>query len=333
MPGGILRLLIDQVVADIPERNKISSDWNVFNAGQGVIVENAFKDFPDVGLGDPTVEDAGSSEYYKWDGTIFKKVGGANIAEKYSGASPSTIALGGIPAGTDLTHRTLTSLIEQAVVVYLQPAFTFFSLVGQALFIEVGDFIPAGNKNFAWATTNNSNILANSITIRNQSAGFDLASGLANSGNAAVNLPAPIQLNAYGASQLFRLLMKNTQNAIISSDLVITAFYGRFFGSPANPPTDSASVRALPKTFGNTFSLVIPQGNKVAAFAYEASRQDLTDGNVKYVEGFNANVGNTFVKTLLNVQDAGGTMRSYKLYIATLGAPYPAQATYNVTIP
>jgi hypothetical protein len=333
MPGGILRLLIDQVVADIPERNKISSDWNIFNAGQGVIVENAFKDFPDVGLGDPTVEDAGSSQYYKWDGITFKKVGGANIAEKYSGASPSTISLGGLPAGTDLTHRTLTSLIEQAVVVYLQPAFTFFSLAGQALSIEVGDSIAAGNKNFSWATTNNSNILVNSMTIRNQSAGLDLMSGLANSGNAVANLAAPIQLNASSASQVFRLSMKNTQNVTISLDLAITAFYGRFFGSPVNPPSDSVSVRALSKTFGNTFSLVIPQGNKVAAFAYEASRPDLADGNVKYVEGFNANVGSTFVKTLLNVQDAGGTLRNYKLYIATLGAPYPAQATYDVTIP
>lgn len=333
MPGGILRLLTDRVVANIPERNLISSDWNVFNAGQGVIVENAFKDFPDVGLGDPTVEDAASAQYYKWDGFTFKKIGGANVAEKYSGASPSTIALGGLPAGTDLTHRTLTSLIEQAVVVYLQPAFTFFSLTGQAVSIEVGGSILPGKKNFTWATTNNGNILPNSMVIRNQSAGVDLVTGLPNSGNAVVLLSAPIQLNAPGATQVFRVLMTNSQDAVISSDLVVTAFYGRFFGSPVSPPSDSASVRALSLTLGNTFSLVIPQGNKIAAFAYEASRPDLADGNVKYAEGFNANVGSTFVKTLLNVQDDGGTLRSYKLYVATLGAPYPAQATYNVTIP
>lgn len=326
-------MLIDQVVADIPERNLISSDWNVFNAGQGVIVENAFKDFPDVGLGDPTVEDAATSQYYKWDGFTFKKIGGANVAEKYSGASPSTIALGGLPAGTDLTHRTLTSLIEQAIVVYLQPAFALFSMTGQSLSIEVGSSILSGKKAFTWATTNGGNILPNSIAIRNQSAGIDLAAGLPNTGNAAVLLPAPIQLNVPGATQVFRILMTNSQNVVISSDLVVTAFYAHFYGSPLNAPADSAGVRTLSQTFGNTFSFVIPKGNQVAAFAYEASRPDLSDGNVKYAEGFNANVGSTFVKTLLNVLDAGGTVRSYKLYIATLGAPYPAQATYNVTIP
>ncbi len=333
MPGGILRLLTDQVVNDIPTRNKISTDWNIFNAGQGVIVENAYKDFPSAGLGDATVLTPDSSEYYKWDGTAFKKIGGVNFAEKYSGASPSTIALGGIPAGTDLTNRSISTIIEQAVVVYLQPAFSAFSIAGQSVSIEVGDSIPAGNKTFTWATSNNGNIAPNSITIRNQSAAVDLTSALANDGSEVINLLAPIQLNASGASQLFRILMENTQSQVVSRDLTITAFYNRFFGSPVSAPNDSASVRALGKTFGNTFSIAIPHGNLIAAFAYEATRPDIADSNVKYVEGFNANVGSTFVKSLLNVQDAGGTQRSYKLYMATLGAPYQANATYNVTIP
>ena len=333
MPGGILRLLTDQVVNDIPTRNKISTDWNIFNAGQGVIVENAYKDFPSAGLCDPTVLTPDSSEYYKWDGTAFKKIGGVNFAEKYSGASPSTIALGGIPAGTDLTNRSISTIIEQAVVVYLQPAFSAFSITGQSVSIEVGDSIPTGNKTFTWATSNNGNIAANSITIRNQSASADLVSALANDGNEVINLLAPIQLNAGGASQTFRILMENTQNQVVSRDLTITAFYNRFFGSPVSAPNDSASIRVLGKTFSNTFSIVIPHGNLIAAFAYEATRPDIADTSVKYVEGFNANVGSTFVKSLLNVLDAGGTLRSYKLYVATLGAPYPAQATYNVSIP
>ena len=336
MPGGILRLLTDQVVDDIPTRNKISIDWNIFNAGQGVVVENASKDFPAIGLGDPTVETSGSNAYYKWDGTKFVKISEGDEfqkAEKYSGASPSTIALGGIPAGTDLTNRSLSSLIEQAVVVYLQPAFSAFSITGQSVSIEVGDSITAGNKTFTWATSNNGNIAANSITIRDQSALVDLASGLANYGSQIINLLAPIQLNAGGAAQTFRILMENTQNQVVSRDLTITAFYNRFFGFPVSAPNDSASIRVLGKTFGNTFSIAIPHGNLIAAFAYEATRPDISDSSVKYVEGFNANVGSTFVKSLLNVQDAGGTMRSYKLYVATLGAPYPAQATYNVSIP
>jgi hypothetical protein len=336
MPGGILRLLTDQVVADIPTRNKISIDWNIFNAGQGVVVENASRDFPSIGLGDPTVGTPGSNAYYKWDGTKFVKISEGDEfvkAEVYSGASPSTIALGGIPAGTDLTKRTLSSIIEQAVVVYLQPSFTVFYITGQGVALEVGDSIVAGNKIFTWATSNNGNILPSSIVIRNQSAQADLITGLANNGSANFNLLAPIQLNAPGASQVFRILMENTQNQVVSIDLTITAFYNRFFGSPATAPNDSASIRAMAKTFGNTFSIVIPQGNQVAAFAYEATRPDIVDNNVKYVEGFNANVGSTFVKTLLNVNDAGGTPRSYKLYVATLGAPYQGQATYNVTIP
>ncbi|MBS1981696.1 MAG: hypothetical protein JST74_11045 [Bacteroidetes bacterium] len=324
--------MTDQVVPDIPSRNKIAVDWNVFNAGQGVVVENAYKDFPSSGLGDPTVDTLGASAYYKWDGSVFKRVGG-NDPARYSGASPSTIALGGIPAGTDLTNRTISNIIEQAVVVYLQPAFSAFAIVGQPPFIEVGDSILGGDKNFTWVATNSNNVKPGSIIIRDDSAGTDLVSGLNNDGNAVVNLPNPIQLNEGNAEQVFRIYLQDIHDQLVSSYLVVIALYNRFFGSSLTPPNDSASVRAMNSTFENNFSITIPQGRLVAAFAYEATRPDISDSSVKYVEGFNANVGNTFVKTVLNVNDAGGTTRSYKLYVATLGAPYPSTATYNVTVP
>jgi hypothetical protein len=337
MPGVVIRNTKDRVVNTFAERNTISSLWGIYNAGIGVLVLNAHKDHPAPGLGDPSVDTPGSSAYYKWTGYAFEKVSeGESLDQifKYTGASPSTIALGGIAAGTDLSGRTFSDILQEMLVVYLSPSFSAFAITGQALTIEIGDSIPAGNKTFTWATTNNGNIKPNAITIRNQSALVDLATPLANDGNQVVNLPTPIQLNAEGASQIFRIIGENTQNVLFQRDLTIVADYKRFYGSPAVAPVDSASVRAMVNnTFGNTFSLVIPQGNLIAAFAYEASRPDISDTSVKYVEGFNANVGNTFVKTALNVLDAGGTPRSYKLYVASLGAPYPGNATYNVTIP
>lgn len=74
MPGAVLRLLYDRVVNDFQERNQISVDWNIYNEGQGVVVRNAFKDHPGVGLGDPTVGTFGSNAYYKWVGTNFIKI-------------------------------------------------------------------------------------------------------------------------------------------------------------------------------------------------------------------------------------------------------------------
>lgn len=338
MPGVVIERLTDRVVDTFAERNVLALSWTVNNTGQGVIVRNAYKDYPIIGAGDPTVETPGTGAYYKWLGTEFKKISeeeSLDVTTVYSGASPATIALGGITAGTDLDGRTISSIVEQLLVVYQNPAFSSLAITGQATTIEIGETIPAGNKTFTWGTTNNGNIKLNTIMIRNQSTLVDLLGfPIGNDGNEVVNLPAPIQLNAEGATQIFRILAENTNDVSFWRDLTITADYKRFYGAPAIAPNDSATIRALASnTFGNTFSIVIPQGSLIAAFAYEATRPDISDSSVKYVEGFNANVGSTFVKTVLNVNDAGGTPRSYKLYVATLGAPYPANATYNVTIP
>lgn len=337
MPGVVIERLTDRVVDTFAERNVLALSWTVNNTGQGVIVRNAYKDHPAVGAGDPTVETPGTSAYYKWLGTEFKKISeeeSLDVTTVYNGASPATIALGGITAGTALEGRSISSIVEQMLVVYQNPAFSSFAITGQAATIEIGESIPAGNKTFTWGTTNNGNIKPNTVMIRNQSALVDLLTGLANDGNEVINLAAPIQLNAEGATQIFRILAENTNDVIFQRDFTITADYKRFYGAPVVAPNDSATIRALASnTFGNAFSIVIPQGSLIAAFAYEATRPDIADTSVKYVEGFNANVGSTFIKTVLNVNDAGGTPRSYKLYVATLGAPYPANATYNVTIP
>lgn len=112
-----------------------------------------------------------------------------------------------------------------------------------------------------------------------------------------------------------------------------TAAYKIFFG-PNSIATNSAEVRALSgSTFGTTFQIILTPGQTQMSFAYPASRADIIDSSVKYVEGFNANVGNTFTKSLFNVNDAAGNPVAYKIYTVELPAPEAGQVTYNVTLP
>ncbi len=73
MPGGVVKANKDRVVASIPDRDKLSASWTASNTGQGVIVQNAFKDFPGTNEGDATVE-TNSFAYYKWTGNSFIKI-------------------------------------------------------------------------------------------------------------------------------------------------------------------------------------------------------------------------------------------------------------------
>jgi hypothetical protein len=230
--------------------------------------------------------------------------------------------------------KTARQVLLDIAIEYLLPAFNAFAISGQNQTVELGTTIAAGNKTFTWATANGSNVQANSVVIRNETAGVNLVASLANDGSEVVNLPGAIPLPNEGSQQVFRISAQNTQGGSFNRDFVIVADYVRFFGTPVSVPVNSANVRALAgNTFGNTFSINIPQGQTIIAFAYEATRPDIVDSSVKYVEGFNSNVGNTFTKSTFNVNDAAGVARSYKVYVAQLGAPYPAAATYNVTIP
>lgn len=231
--------------------------------------------------------------------------------------------------------KTPMQVLLDIAVEYLLPTFSAFGMTGQATQVEVGFTITSGSKTFTWGTTNPGNIKPNIIKIRNQTSDTDLATALTNDGTeSGVNVPAPIQLNAGGASQVFRIEAENTNNTVFNRDLTIVANFLRFFGTPVTAPANSADVRALGNsTFGSTFNIPIAVGKQVIAFAYEDTRPDITDGSVKYVEGFNSNVGNTFTKFTFNVNDTGGTARGYKIYVATLGAPASSAMTYAVTIP
>jgi len=65
----------DVVVATIPERNRKTAGWGISKKGIGVLVQNAYFNYPTPGAGDPTVTVNGAFAYYKWDGTQFLKIG------------------------------------------------------------------------------------------------------------------------------------------------------------------------------------------------------------------------------------------------------------------
>jgi len=73
MPGGVIKANKERIVASIAERDKLARSWGKAQAGIGVVVTNAFKDYPSNGAGDATVL-SNSNAYYKWTGSAFSKI-------------------------------------------------------------------------------------------------------------------------------------------------------------------------------------------------------------------------------------------------------------------
>lgn len=157
----------------------------------------------------------------------------------YDGESPSNITVGGIPAGTDLTNKTFTELFQQLLITYLAPAFTSFSVAGQSTTVEVGTIL-SGSRTFNWATSNSGNVLPNTITIRDLTAGVDLGNGLANDGSETLSINAR-EFFVPGTQQWQAQGTNSKSSQFNSSIFTVTAIYPYFWGKVTNPTRPVAS--------------------------------------------------------------------------------------------
>lgn len=120
------------------------------------------------------------------------------------------------------------------------------------------------------------------------------------------------------------------------SDSVTVVGQRKYFHGCSLASTNSAEVRALGTgvlnpSNGTSFTINIPSEATSVVFAYPSTLRDVS--TVTYVEGLNAEVKGIFTKTSVNVEGANAYASvAYKVYRYVPDAPFPATATYNVTI-
>ena len=221
-----------------------------------------------------------------------------------------------------------TSIRKFCIPPYASPAFTAFSIAGQATTIEVGTVITTA-KVFNWATSNSFNVQVNSIDIRDVTLASLIATGLANDGTEPIVI-API-VNNLPMTHSWRAEGVDTQaNAFISSNFTITSSYYEFYGPTAANSTNSAQVRALPNnrpaSAGTSFSMQTGTVEKIFEIAIPATKT--------LVSVFDATAGffitGTFTLTTFNVNDAGGNPIAYNIYRLSNAIPYAVDHTFNI---
>jgi hypothetical protein len=257
----------------------------------------------------------------------------SQLSVKYEGATPSTIAIGGIPAGTNLSGIALSSLFEQMLVVYQNPSFTSAPNVSsQNLTVEVGTTL-TGAKTFTWSTNNNGNIKPNIITIFDITSNLALATLLANDSSEVVNITT-MQLNSNTATQQWRMEGKNTKEVNFqSSTRIVVANYIRYFGPTTSSVTNSASVKALTLSAfqtsnANTFQL--NTGASLSKFIV-ALPPSIVISSVIDLDALSVDITSQYVlKGTVNVTDAGGTNRLYNIYEMNVGAAYSSSHRHEI---
>lgn len=258
--------------------------------------------------------------------------GGSNI---YLGASPTTLAVGGIPVGSNIYGLTYDELWEDLLVPYISPTFTSFNMVGQTSPVEVGATITTP-KTFSFGFSN-ANVLPNTLDIIDVNAGLPIATGLS-----LVSPTIPISIGSIQQtspnSYSWRGKATNTQSIdFFSSIYTINWFWRKYFGTSALTTLNESDIEALinnplSNTENGTYSFValnykyfcFPDsfGSPSAAPNGFVSGGFLVSMASVVDNAFYSNVQNGWYYGLVPVTNSFGFTTNYRVYrtLNTLGS-------------
>lgn len=160
--------------------------------------------------------------------------------QTYTNEAPSTITVGGIPAGSTFDEQTLTDLFNSLLYPYQNPAFTGFSLVGPNP-VEVGVTL-SGSQTFNWSTSQSANIEPNTINLLDLTGSITLITGLANSGSHVVTLPSPVQLTGAG-SYSWGIQGTNTQSGVFTGGYAVTWEWLVAYGESSSTTLTASAIQ------------------------------------------------------------------------------------------
>lgn len=222
---------------------------------------------------------------------------------------------------------------------YNDPAFATFLMRNedddgtQATTVEVG-YTFSGSRRYTWSITLNSGAVS-FIDIFDVTGNANILSNTANDGSQSATLTTR-QLNANGATQVFRGILKDVNNAnnpINSSNFTITARFYRFYGPVSVIPEDSDDVRALASSsfqVANAEVFTLNTGSVENEFVV-ALPPGRTIASVIDLDALNADVTSDYVLQVINVVDEGGTNRAYNVYVCTNAIAYASNHRHQIT--
>lgn len=147
--------------------------------------------------------------------------------------------LGGFNSGpfTGRSKDYLTKLLVR----YQRPGWTSFTFKGQgSRSVERGTVFSSQNELFTFSLSNAANIVSNSISLADQTAGVNLALNIANTGSVTVPISGfTVQL---GEARRYRITALDTQNTAIVADLIITGMPALLFGAAALTQSELATA-------------------------------------------------------------------------------------------
>jgi hypothetical protein len=191
------------------------------------------------------VEQLDDNSLWAWNASsqTWVAINGGGGGGTYTGASPTTITVGGLPAGSGISGQTYTQIFQSILVPYVSPTFSSFNISGQTNPIEVGTTI-SGVQSFVFGFTNIGNVQANTLTIRDITAATNLVTGAPITSPQSANVGSI--LNNSPATHSWQGIATNTNSVVFNSaSYTVSWLFRRFSGTSTNTTLTGAQVLAL----------------------------------------------------------------------------------------
>lgn len=173
-----------------------------------------------------------------WNPSAWDIVGAST---SYTNAEATPQTLGGIPAGSTFSMKTMTEMWDALLYPYQPPAFTMFAMSGMAATYEVGSGIDADDYTWNWVTSNPDNVQLNSIGI--SGLGFTALTGLPDSGAQVITM-SDVKLLTSGTGT-WTIVGTNTNSAVFTSNVTASWRWRMYWGTSSNATLTEAQVKAL----------------------------------------------------------------------------------------
>jgi len=172
--------------------------------------------------------------------------GGPGEAPLYTNTQPVPEKIGGIEVGETFDEVPLTEMWDKLLYPYMNPALSNFIIQGQATSVEVGHAINAGNYTFIWESSNDANIVPNSLEIKDNTADVVLETGMANDHSESVALTEVIKMTP--AANVWGLTGQNTESGLFSTTFTVNWLWRSYFGSDVDANLLPGAIPLLDST-------------------------------------------------------------------------------------
>lgn len=195
---------------------------------------------------------------YSGSGKLWQNVDGSTTwaevgssGSTYTNLNPTPVTIGGIPAGSTFSAKTMKEMFDMLLYPFQAPAFTSFT---SSLFstYEVGQALPTGLATVNYSISNPSNISPNTGIQNTSIPGATFTNpnpiNLVGSGSFTLNVPVSSFLTSPGSMNI-SLQGTNIQSGTFNGSGNMNWRYRIFYGNQPNTSLTEAEIEGLSSNF------------------------------------------------------------------------------------